>query len=178
MMDVLSAAKSLQLQDWWVCAGFIRSKIWDVLHGYPQRTATPDVDVIYFDASDLDEAVEKKLEGELRALNPNVPWSVKNEARMHLIDQALPYASSVDAISKFPETATALGLTLDHNDHVVLAAPCGIDDVIHMKVKPTPFFAGSKEKMKHYESRIAKKDWQRTWPLVRIAEPERFNRLE
>ncbi|WP_053375658.1 nucleotidyltransferase family protein [Paenibacillus sp. FJAT-27812] len=178
MMEVLSAAKMLQLPDWWVCAGFIRSKIWDVLHGYPQRTATPDVDVIYFDASNLDEAVEKKLEAELRALNPTVPWSVKNEARMHLIDHALPYTSSVDAISKFPETATALGLTLNHHNNVILAAPCGIDDVIHMEVKPTPFFAGSNEKMKHYESRIANKNWQQIWPLVRIVEPERSNRFE
>lgn len=28
MMNVLRAAKSLELPDWWVCAGFVRSKIW------------------------------------------------------------------------------------------------------------------------------------------------------
>jgi hypothetical protein len=178
MMDVLRTAKTLQLPDWWVCAGFIRSKIWDMLHGFQERTATPDVDVIYYDAGNLDEAEEKKLEEKLKKLNPSIPWSVKNEARMHLIDQAPPYSSSVDAISKFPETATALGLTLDHNHHVVLAAPCGIDDVIQMRVKPTPFFASSEKKMKQYESRIAKKNWQKTWPRVTIAEPERFNEFE
>ncbi|EHL78823.1 hypothetical protein HMPREF1015_02191 [Bacillus smithii 7_3_47FAA] len=27
MMDILRAVKSLYLPDWWVCAGFVRSKI-------------------------------------------------------------------------------------------------------------------------------------------------------
>lgn len=27
MMDILRAVKSLHLPDWWVCAGFVRSKI-------------------------------------------------------------------------------------------------------------------------------------------------------
>ncbi|HHP0981978.1 TPA: nucleotidyltransferase family protein, partial [Bacillus anthracis] len=34
MMNVLQIAKSLELPDWWICAGFIRSKIWDTLHNY------------------------------------------------------------------------------------------------------------------------------------------------
>ena len=49
MMGILQTAKSLQLPDWWICAGFVRSKIWDVLHGYEVRTLTPDIDIIYFD---------------------------------------------------------------------------------------------------------------------------------
>ncbi len=32
MMKVLTAAASLDLPDWWVCAGFVRSKIWDTMH--------------------------------------------------------------------------------------------------------------------------------------------------
>lgn len=174
MIGVLRAAQALQLPDWWICAGFIRSKIWDELHGFPERTATPDVDVIYFDESNLDESEEKKLESQLHTLLPGIPWSVKNEARMHLLDQAPPYLSCIDAISKFPETATALGLTLDHGNNVVLTAPCGIDDVIHMRVRPTPFFEASPAKLKHYETRIAKKNWKQRWPLIHIypAEPK------
>ena len=38
MMDLLKGAKSLNLPDWWICAGFVRSKIWDVLHGFDERT--------------------------------------------------------------------------------------------------------------------------------------------
>ncbi len=49
MINVLQLAKSLELPDWWICAGFVRSKIWDTLHNYEIRTTIPDVDVIYFD---------------------------------------------------------------------------------------------------------------------------------
>ena len=41
MMELLNAAKSLNLPDWWICAGFVRSKIWDVLHGFDERTRPP-----------------------------------------------------------------------------------------------------------------------------------------
>lgn len=34
MLRILKIVQSLNLPDWWICAGFIRNKIWDVLHGY------------------------------------------------------------------------------------------------------------------------------------------------
>ncbi|NBC72090.1 nucleotidyltransferase family protein [Paenibacillus sacheonensis] len=168
MMDVLRAARSLELPDWWVCAGFVRSKLWDVLHGFAERTPLPDVDVVYFDPGCLDEAAEKEWERELRVSMPDVPWSVKNEARMHAVNGYPPYASTVDAISKFPETVAALGLSLNADGEVLLAAPCGIGDVIAMTVRPTPFFRGHPALEDVYLARIAKKNWQRIWPRVRI----------
>ncbi|WP_429371260.1 nucleotidyltransferase family protein [Paenibacillus sp. DS2015] len=168
MMDILIAAKSLNLPDWWVCAGFLRSKIWDVLHGFTERTPMPDVDVIYFDNSNLDEHIEKELEKKLRTMNPNIPWSVKNEARMHLVNNLLPYSSSVDAISKFPETATALGLKLDDQYNVILAAPYGIEDLVNLELKPTAFFAESSERVLIYEERIVKKNWQAVWDKLKV----------
>ena len=168
MMDILETAKSLNLPDWWICAGFVRSKIWDALHGFANRTPMPDVDVIYFDKSNLNEETEKELEQKLRNINPNIPWSVKNEARMHVVNNIPPYSSSVDAISKFPETATALGLTIDEQNNVILTAPCGIDDVINLVLKPTPYFEESKERAKIYEERIAKKNWKSTWSKVKL----------
>ena len=57
MMEIIKAASTLNLPDWWICAGFIRSKIWDTLHGFNDRTETPDVDVIYFDKSIINEEI-------------------------------------------------------------------------------------------------------------------------
>lgn len=168
MMSVLRTAQALHLPDWWVCAGFVRGKIWDVLHGYSERTPTSDIDVIYFDACNLDEAEEKKWEAQLTKMMPNLPWSVKNEARMHLIDNALPYSSCIDAMSKFPETATALGLSLDDKEQLIFTAPCGIDDVLDLRIKPTPFFAKSEVKMKEYEARLRKKNWIALWPKLQL----------
>ena len=168
MMDILHSAKSLNLPDWWVCAGFVRSKIWDTLHGYTIRTPLPDIDVVYFDASNTDEQQEKQLEKQLKSINPELPWSVKNEARMHVINGIPPFSSSIDAISKFPETATALGLKLDEQNNVILTAPCGIKDVLQLSVRPTPFFEATQERAIIYETRIKKKNWQHIWPNILI----------
>ncbi|MCF7624524.1 nucleotidyltransferase family protein [Peribacillus castrilensis] len=168
MMEILESTKSLNLPDWWICAGFIRSKVWDVLHDFRVRTTIPDIDVIYFDPTNIDKLEEKKIEKKLKFLIPNIPWSVKNEARMHVKSNMPPYSSSVDAISKFPETATALGVKLDENDNVILTAPCGISDVINLEVKPTPYFKETKERVEIYEDRITKKNWKLTWNKIKV----------
>lgn len=168
MMEILESAKSLNLPDWWICAGFIRSKVWDVIHDFSVRTSIPDIDVIYFDPTNIDKYEEKKIEKKLESLIPNIPWSVKNEARMHVKSNMPPYSSSVDAISKFPETATALGVKLDENDNVILTAPCGIHDVINLEVKPTPYFKETKERVEVYEDRITKKNWKSTWKKLKV----------
>jgi hypothetical protein len=82
MMEILRAAKTLQLPDWWICAGFVRSKIWDVLHGFSKRTPLSDVDLIYFDAANKDEAFEKQIEHKLSQAYAQYPLvskkSIKN----------------------------------------------------------------------------------------------------
>lgn len=168
MMDILKSVKTFNLPDWWVCAGFVRSKIWDTLHHFSEKTPNPDIDVIYFDPANTEEATEKILEEKLRTLNPHIPWSVKNEARMHIKNKIPPYSSSVDAISKFPETATALGVRLDEKDNVIFTAPCGIHDVVNLEVKPTPFFTETKERIDIYKDRISKKNWRSIWSNLNI----------
>lgn len=69
IMNILKAAKSLELPDWWICAGFVRSKIWDTLHDFSERTEDPDVDVIYFDETNTDEFTEKKVGSEINKDN-------------------------------------------------------------------------------------------------------------
>ncbi|CAM5730883.1 hypothetical protein SAFG77S_11202 [Streptomyces afghaniensis] len=168
MMEIIKVAGSLNLPDWWICAGFVRSKIWDTLHGFNERTETPDVDVIYFDNAKIDENFEKELENKLKSIMPNIPWSVKNEARMHVINNLPPYSSSEDAISKFPETATAIGVKIDKDNKLVLTSPCGIDDVINLELKPTPYFIETKELAAIYEERIIKKNWKAIWPKIKV----------
>lgn len=168
MMDILMTAKSLNLPDWWVCAGFVRSKIWDSVHHFTVRTPIPDIDVIYFEPKNIDEHEEKKFEEKLKSLNPYAPWSVKNEARMHVKSDMPPYSSSIDAISKFPETATALGVKLDENNHLILAAPYGISDVVNLEVKPTPFFMETRKRVEIYEERITNKDWKSIWTKLKV----------
>ncbi|MBP0725320.1 nucleotidyltransferase family protein [Bacillus sp. RG28] len=168
MMSLIRIVKTLNLPDCWICAGFIRSKIWDVLHNFGIRTPIPDIDVIYFDSINMDESEEKKIEEYLKSLMPTIPWSVKNQARMHVINNLPPYISSVDGISKFPETATALGVKLDQKNNVILAAPWGVKDVINFEVKPTPYFLESTELENIYDTRVVKKNWDSIWKKVKV----------
>lgn len=173
MMNILGAAASLELPDWWICAGFVRTKIWDTLHGFEERTPLGDIDVIYFDAGNINEETEKLWENRLHQIMSGLPWSVKNQARMHVVNGNPPYQSSVDAISKFPETATVLGVRLDEGGQLILAAPCELEDVLAMRVKPTPAFSSSVELMKVYRRRQEQKRWTAKWPKVRIEQVER-----
>ncbi|TKD72376.1 nucleotidyltransferase family protein [Pseudalkalibacillus hwajinpoensis] len=170
MMGILLEVKQLQLPDWWVCAGFVRSKIWDTLHEFEQRTTMADIDVIYLDRSVINESHEKILEQKLMKLSPGIPWSVKNQARMHSINDLEPYDSCIDAMAKFPETATALGVKLDSENNIILAAPWGIEDVLQMKVMPTPFFSQSDKLLEIYKKRVNVKNWSETWGKVTVLE--------
>jgi len=167
MMNILHIVKTLELPDWWICAGFVRSKIWDTLHEYSERTPLPDIDVIYYDPTDTSETKEKELEAQLKSSDPTIPWSVKNQARMHHVNNVSPYKSSVDAIAKFPETATALGVALDHEGNLMLAAPYGIHDVINLEVRPTSYFKETKERMQIYKNRVLNKRWAMKWLKVK-----------
>ncbi|UQZ34476.1 hypothetical protein C2I18_13680 [Paenibacillus sp. PK3_47] len=168
MMSILAVVKELALPDSWVCAGFVRSKVWDVQHGFTARTPLPDIDVIYYDPDDAREETEKIHEERLRRLYPSAPWSVKNQARMHKLNNLPPYSSAADGMSKFPETATALGLSLDSDGEVLLAAPHGVHDVIHLKLRPTPHFKANPQIRYIYEKRIAAKNWQAVWPGLTV----------
>lgn len=168
MMEVIHAVNELQLPDWWVCAGFLRTKIWDVQHGFSENTVLADVDVIYYDETNIEESVEKEWELRLHLMLPHVPWSVKNQARMHKVNNIPPYRNSEDAISKFPETATALGIKTDTLGKLVLTAPRGVEDAVNMVVRPTPYFKQHKNLLPIYKERQRRKNWQARWHKLRV----------
>ncbi|MBP1999777.1 hypothetical protein J2Z69_000796 [Paenibacillus shirakamiensis] len=168
MLDILYTASTLKLPDWWICAGLVRSKLWDYLDHKTVRTPVPDIDVIYYDTTNIQEETEKEYESHLKELRPDLPWSFKNQARMHIVNRFPAYTSSLDAISKFPETATCLGIKLDQRKKVILAAPHGISDLIDFAIKPTPFFEASFERMSIYDTRVKNKQWNLLWPKLKI----------
>lgn len=162
MMDVLKAAQTLGLPDWWIGAGFVRNKVWDVLHNYKRRTPLHDIDLIYFDPTNTSEEVEKNYEKRLKKLFPNTPWSVKNQARMHMIKGDKPYKNSIDGLSRWVETATCIGVTLDKNDKLKLAAPHGIMNLTRLVLRPVK----GQESM--FEIRLNRKNWLTKWPKLKI----------
>lgn len=164
MMDILRAVKTLDLPDWWIGAGFVRNTVWNYLHSFKSELVN-DIDVIFYDKSDTTWDTEKLIEEKLESLIPGLPWSVKNQARMHIKNGDPEYTDSVDALSHWLETATCVAVKLDKKDNVILAAPHGIDDLVQLKVVLTPRSAHRKE---IYEQRMKDKNWSKRWPKLTI----------
>jgi hypothetical protein len=168
MLDVLEAVRSLELPDGWIAAGFIRNRVWDRLHGFEEPTPLNDIDVVYFDPEILDEDVEKQIEARLRRTLPGEPWSVKNQARMAVVNGDPPYADSAHALTCWCETPTPIGARLTGDDHIELIAPLGLDDLFDLIVRPTPHAMSHPHKLAQYRERMARKDWPRLWPRVKV----------
>lgn len=135
LFSILKTVETLDLNDCWIAAGIIRNKVWDKLHTI--HSETNDIDVIYFDEADTSIQAEKRLEAKLNKLMPNQPWSVKNQARMHLKNNLPPYLCSFDGVANFPETPTAIAARIKQNK-IELMAPYGLQDLFTYQVRPTP----------------------------------------
>lgn len=160
ILSVLQTVEKLELNDCWVAAGLIRNKVWDTLQNC--HTKINDIDVIYFDQTDLSKDTEKKLESKLEKWMPEQPWSVKNQARMHLKNNNLPYTSSFDGVSHFPETTTAVAAQLCQQE-IKIMAPYGLEDLFNGIVKPTPYYLKDTELHTIYTERRQHKKWDTIW---------------
>ena len=162
MIKVLKTARDLKLNDCWIGAGFVRNKIWDEKHE-KNRTKLNDIDVIFFDTSNPTKDYDIQIEAKLRKLNPALNWSVKNQSRMHLRNGHEPYSNCNEAISFWPETATAIAVRLNFKNNIEYIAPYGLDDLFNLLVVPTPKFD-----LTTYKNRIEKKNWKEKWNQLEI----------
>lgn len=164
MMNILRAVEALNLPDCWTGAGFVRNVVWDALHDRPWSPSYSDIDVVYFDADDLSLDQDIRMETKLTASIPDVPWSVRNQARMHRGNGDRPYVDTADALRHWPETCTAVAVRFIASQ-IELLAPFGISDLVALIVNPTPAFA---HKIGAYRTRVAQKQWAKRWPDLRI----------
>lgn len=148
----------------WIGAGFVRNAVWDALHGYTAATPLADVDVLYFDPLQLAATPDLAWEERLRQVCPHVPWSVRNQARMHVRNGDPAYADVANALRHWPEVCTAVAVRLS-GEQLELLAPLGVEDLLQLRVRPTVHFLG---KLELYRQRVREKDWLRRWPLLRI----------
>lgn len=151
MMLLLERLRSLRLPQWRVVAGCLYQTIWNALTGRPRGTGIKDYDLIYFDAEDAsweaEDAVIRRVAG---ATHDCVgPVEVRNQARVHLwfperfgcnypelrtADESLRYYSSI---------VHAVGVRLEDDGRLDIAAPFGLDDVFAMVVRPNPVLANA-----------------------------------
>ncbi len=162
----LEVVAALDLPDCWIGAGFVRAPVWDALHGFGNPTPLDDIDVVYHDPACLDPAAEATAEARLKELLPGLPWSVRNQARMHLRNGDRPYGSTADALCHWLETPTAVAVRLGPDRAPELLAPLGLDDLVDLVLRPTPHARA--QRMAAFRQRVARKGWLKTWPKVRL----------
>ena len=165
-LDALRTVAALGLPDCWIAAGYLRNPIWDRLHGYAEATPLNDLDVVYFDPEDHSKERDEALEEELRKLSPGLPWSIRNQARMHNHNGDRPYTSTEDALRHWLETVSAVGIRLTGTGELELLAPFGFDDVFELTVRPTPHARDVRPAA--YRARMARKNWPAIWPSVTV----------
>jgi len=161
-MTCLRLVAELNLPQAAIAAGFVRNAIWDARFG--AHSCLSDIDVVYFEPNDLDpqkdEALERRLDEKRR-----LPWQVRNQARMHLRNEVRPYTSMVDAVSRFPEMATCLSVSLDPQGCLSMPNTEGLTDAWLGVLRPNPLVPDAAKIVVH---RVLAKRWAVTWPGLEL----------
>jgi uncharacterized protein len=165
--DAFERATRLNLPNWYIGAGCIAQPVWNHFHGYSLESHISDVDLIYFDPTDLsfeaEDAVIKKAAEFFKDFP--IPVDIKNQARVHLWYperfgyKISPYLSIEQAIDTWPTTSTAVALRPHGSDHIVYA-PFGLDDLFSLKIKPNKV----QITQEIYEAKCQK--WGKYWPKL------------
>ncbi len=163
-LQALTQASTQNLNDAWLAAGFVRNLVWDRLHGYTQATPLNDIDVVYFNSQDCSVETDERYEQRLKAQSPELPWSVKNQARMHERHGHMPYASSAEAMSYWVEVETAIGARMNTDGQIELNAPLGLDALFAFSITPNPRHAIPAV----FAERVRSKGWLSRWPKLSV----------
>ncbi|WP_420628290.1 nucleotidyltransferase family protein [Candidatus Leptofilum sp.] len=172
MMAILRAVRHCNPPDWLVGAGVIRNLVWDYLHGYGEPTPPRDIDVAFFDATDLRPERDAEVTAELTAVLPTVEWEATNQAAVHLWYAELfgqtwpPFTAATEAIATWPETATCTAVRLLPDDSLQIVAPFGLDDLFQMVLRRNP----ARVTQAQFQQRLQDKQIQQKWPRIRVIE--------
>jgi hypothetical protein len=137
VVAILASVAELDLPDCWVGAGLIRNAVWDAVSHNASPQLPSDIDVVYFDRRDAALERDRVLEILLLAAHPGPIWSVKNQARMHERAGEAPYFDTADAISRWPETCTAVAARLVRG-RIEILAPWGLTDLLSPRDSADP----------------------------------------
>ena len=171
-MEALLAVRKLQLPSWCIGAGAVRNLVWDALHETPFPSALSDVDVAYYDATNLSTERDLQIQETLISHVPSVPWEVTNQAGVHqwfegYFGQAVePLRSLEEAVASWPEYATSVGISLQSDSSLLVIAPHGLQDLFAMVVRRNP----TRVSLETYRQRVAQKRYAERWPKVKVVQ--------
>lgn len=171
-MTALQAARSLKLHSWCSGAGAVRNLVWDHLHGFKTETPAEDVDLVFYDESNLSQELEQALSDRHTLAELSFNWAVVNRAGVHrwvksqAIQVGQPFRDLEEGIASWPDVATCVGVTLSDSEKVEIIAPYGLNDLFEMVVRWNPTRVSSAV----FAERVANKRFTERWPQVRVLE--------
>jgi hypothetical protein len=166
----LARAAKCRLPDWLIVSGVLYNAVWNRLTGRPAGHGVKDIDLFYFDASDLSYEGEDAVIRAASALFDDLPAlvEIRNEARVHLWFEArfgrcYPRLSSSDeALGYFAARTHAVGLRLDAESRPGLVAPFGLDDIFSFRLTPNRVL----DNRRTYEEKAARA--RQNWPQIKV----------
>jgi uncharacterized protein len=142
--SALQHARDFDLTDWMIVSGAIYNTVWNSLTGKPSGYGIKDVDLFYFDASDLSWEAEDVIikAGEKHFAELPVAVEIRNQARVHLWyperfgRQCPAYRSSAHSLGYFASKTHAVGVRLAGAGAFEVTAPFGLDDIFSFRIVP------------------------------------------
>ena len=140
----LERARILSLPNWRVVSGVLYQSIWNRLTDRPSGYGIKDIDLFYFDRSDLSYEGEDAVIAASSILFDDLPAPVeiRNEARVHLWYENKfglrypPLESCEEAIDRFTTKTHCVGIRIDADGEWDLYAPFGLDHVFSFQLVP------------------------------------------
>lgn len=155
--------------DAYICAGALRNLVWSNLHEQAWVLEQSEIDVIFYDPNDPEDQVAKRLEQQLQAHCPEYLWDVVNQANVHRWythadgQSIAAYTSLFEAISMWPETATAVAVRLCVDGQLEVVAPLGLADLFELKLRWNPCMVSHAV----FLQRMQSKGFLHKWPKLR-----------
>jgi uncharacterized protein len=163
LMYALGLARDVVREPWCIGAGAVRSLVWNSLHSFPLLPPS-ELDFVFFDLA-VPQAADVDIADALQRRAPQFRWDVVNRAYAHLLSgdsTASPFNSLEHAISAWPETATAVGISMDVVGNLNVFAPLGLDDLFSLALRPSPFLRDPDA----FRRRLQGKAFLTRWPRL------------
>ena len=174
LMQVLTTVRGLDLHDWRVFSGAVYQSVWNAVTGRPAGYGIRDYDLGYFDPDTSWDAEDAVIKCVAAAFEPPLRdmVEVRNQARVQLWFEGKfgePYEALMctdEAPSRFVAPAFAVGVRLEPDDRISIAAPFGLEDVFSLTIRPNP----RRPLAKGWDKAVA--NARARWPELTIIEPE------
>lgn len=173
VMHVLTGMRDQELDQWRLFSGAVYQTVWNHQTGREPGHGLRDYDIGYWDPDTSWDAEDVIIQRVASAFDEPFKSTVevRNQARVpiwfesHFGEPYAPLDQADQALERFVAPAFAVGVRLEPDDSLSVAAPFGMEDLFAMVLRPNP-------------NRPLAGDWDKVvgklttrWPELKVIEP-------